>query len=62
MILKVSQGKPFPLGSSYDGRGTNFSIFSANATKVLQNKHITAATQIIVFKNFFVMFIRLKIS
>ena len=35
MILKVSQGKPFPLGSSYDGRGTNFSIFSANATKVV---------------------------
>ena len=35
MILKVSQGKPFPLGSSYDGKGTNFSIFSANATKVV---------------------------
>lgn len=35
MIVKVSRGKPFPLGSSYDGNGVNFSIFSANATKVV---------------------------
>ncbi|MDX6724860.1 MAG: isoamylase, partial [Solirubrobacteraceae bacterium] len=27
-------GEPFPLGATWDGRGTNFSIFSENATRV----------------------------
>jgi glycogen operon protein len=27
-------GKPFPLGPSWDGRGTNFSLFSENAERV----------------------------
>jgi isoamylase len=30
----VSAGAPFPLGATWDGRGTNFALFSANATKV----------------------------
>ncbi len=31
---KISGGLPYPLGASWDGRGTNFALFSANATKV----------------------------
>src|SRR5580765_6256376 len=27
-------GKPFPLGSTWDGEGTNFSLFSENAERV----------------------------
>jgi len=30
----VSAGAPYPLGAGFDGRGTNFALFSANATKV----------------------------
>lgn len=30
----VTEGKPFPLGATWDGLGVNFAIFSANATKV----------------------------
>jgi len=30
----VREGLPFPLGASWDGNGTNFALFSANATKV----------------------------
>ncbi|MHC2336265.1 glycogen debranching protein GlgX [Bradyrhizobium sp. USDA 4454] len=30
----VREGKPFPLGSTWDGLGVNFALFSANATKV----------------------------
>ncbi|MGB8895814.1 MAG: glycogen debranching protein GlgX [Pseudolabrys sp.] len=30
----VSAGSPHPLGATWDGRGTNFALFSANATKV----------------------------
>ncbi|HMF23425.1 MAG TPA: glycogen debranching protein GlgX [Pseudolabrys sp.] len=30
----VSAGSPYPLGPTWDGRGTNFALFSANATKV----------------------------
>jgi isoamylase len=36
-ILKPSvirEGKPFPLGATWDGLGVNFALFSANATKV----------------------------
>jgi pullulanase/glycogen debranching enzyme len=31
---RVRSGEPFPLGASWDGRGTNFSIFSEVATRV----------------------------
>jgi glycogen operon protein len=30
----VREGLPFPLGACWDGSGTNFALFSANATKV----------------------------
>ena len=30
----VWRGRPFPLGANCDGEGTNFSLFSENATKV----------------------------
>jgi glycogen operon protein len=30
----ISAGAPHPLGATWDGRGTNFALFSANATKV----------------------------
>ena len=30
----ISAGAPFPLGATWDGRGTNFALFSANAAKV----------------------------
>ena len=33
-IQRVQEGRPFPLGSSWDGLGVNFALFSANATKV----------------------------
>jgi isoamylase len=31
---EVWPGQPFPLGATWDGRGTNFSLFSENATRV----------------------------
>jgi isoamylase len=31
---RVREGKPFPLGATWDGLGVNFALFSANATKV----------------------------
>ena len=31
---RVSEGSPFPRGATWDGNGVNFSLFSANATKV----------------------------
>ena len=31
---KISEGRPFPLGATWDGLGVNFAIFSAHATKV----------------------------
>ena len=31
---RLSAGSPHPLGATWDGRGTNFALFSANATKV----------------------------
>lgn len=33
-ISKISEGKPFPLGATWDGEGVNFALFSAYATKV----------------------------
>ena len=31
---RISEGKPFPLGATWDGTGANFAVFSANATRV----------------------------
>ena len=33
-MKRTSEGSPAKLGSSWDGRGTNFAIFSANAEKI----------------------------
>ncbi|GAA0574266.1 glycogen debranching protein GlgX [Rhizomicrobium electricum] len=32
--LRLSQGRPFPLGATFDGEGVNFALFSANATRI----------------------------
>ena len=32
--FKIQPGTPYPLGSHYDGRGVNFALYSAHATKV----------------------------
>src|SRR5262245_30844119 len=32
--VRISAGAPHPLGARWDGRGTNFALFSANAEKV----------------------------
>ncbi|MDB5478330.1 MAG: Isoamylase [Alphaproteobacteria bacterium] len=32
--FKVTEGLPYPMGATWDGKGTNFALFSANATKV----------------------------
>jgi len=34
MSYQLREGLPHPRGASWDGKGTNFSLFSANATKV----------------------------
>ncbi|HEY9877528.1 MAG TPA: glycogen debranching protein GlgX [Leptolyngbyaceae cyanobacterium] len=34
MDFAVWPGKPYPLGATWDGRGTNFAVFSENATAV----------------------------
>ena len=31
---RIREGRPFPLGATWDGIGVNFAIFSAHATKV----------------------------
>jgi len=31
---RISEGRPFPLGATWDGLGVNFALFSANATMV----------------------------
>jgi glycogen operon protein len=31
---RIKEGLPFPMGASWDGKGTNFSVFSAHASKV----------------------------
>lgn len=33
--MRVFPGQPYPLGATWDGRGVNFALFSANAEKVL---------------------------
>jgi isoamylase len=32
--VRISAGAPHPLGATWDGRGSNFALFSANAEKV----------------------------
>ena len=32
--VRVWPGRPYPLGASWDGKGVNFALFSANATRV----------------------------
>ena len=32
--MKIWPGRPFPLGATWDGKGTNFSVFSENAERV----------------------------
>jgi isoamylase len=32
--VSIREGRPFPLGATWDGLGVNFALFSANATKV----------------------------
>lgn len=34
MSTRITEGRPFPLGATWDGQGVNFSLFSAHATKV----------------------------
>ena len=33
-VKSIEEGLPYPLGACWDGKGTNFALFSANATKV----------------------------
>jgi isoamylase len=32
--MRVTEGRPYPLGATWDGRGTNFALFSANGRQV----------------------------
>jgi isoamylase len=32
--ISIREGVPFPFGATWDGKGTNFAVFSAHATKV----------------------------
>ena len=32
--MDIKDGSPHPRGARWDGHGTNFALFSANATKV----------------------------
>ena len=32
--MRISEGKPYPLGATADAKGANFAVFSAHATKV----------------------------
>jgi isoamylase len=32
--VRIKEGLPYPLGATWDGKGTNFAVFSANARKV----------------------------
>src|SRR5437870_12383210 len=33
-LSPIKEGLPYPKGATWDGKGVNFSLFSANATKV----------------------------
>lgn len=32
--IDIKEGLPLPCGATWDGKGTNFALFSAHATKV----------------------------
>lgn len=32
--LRITEGHPYPRGATWNGRGVNFALFSANATRV----------------------------
>jgi glycogen operon protein len=32
--VRINEGSPYPLGAVWDGKGTNFAVFSANASKL----------------------------
>ncbi|HEX3845543.1 MAG TPA: glycogen debranching enzyme, partial [Steroidobacteraceae bacterium] len=32
--MRINEGSPYPLGAVWDGKGTNFAVFSANASKL----------------------------
>ena len=32
--MRISEGKPYPLGATADAGGANFAVFSAHATRV----------------------------
>lgn len=32
--VEIREGQPFPRGAMWDGKGVNFALFSANATRV----------------------------
>ena len=32
--FQLKEGRPYPLGATFDGQGVNFALFSAHATKV----------------------------
>jgi len=32
--VRIKEGLPYPLGATWDGKGTNFAVFSANARKI----------------------------
>ena len=34
VLIKIRPGEPFPLGATWDGRGTNFAVFSEVAERV----------------------------
>src|SRR3954470_9197100 len=34
IVSRVREGLPYPRGATWDGKGVNFAVFSANATKV----------------------------
>ncbi|MCA9208125.1 MAG: glycogen debranching enzyme GlgX, partial [Planctomycetales bacterium] len=34
MTTRVWPGRPYPLGATWDGRGTNFSLYSEHAERV----------------------------
>ena len=42
--MKIYPGQPYPLGATYDGAGTNFSLFSEGAERV-ECRHETLAVQ-----------------
>lgn len=52
--MQVWPGKPYPLGATWDGQGTNFALFSEHATKVelclFDSAHSTSETHRLVLR------------